>query len=268
MLAVFGKLGFMTITHERTTCIDCKIGEKNCPIGIDPNAETAITSAECIQCMECVAACPVHKAIHVEVAGHRLKPVTIGMSIVASFLIVIGVAQLLGYWQTKGDRARMTRDVETMGAEAIRGWMTLEDVRGLYGMEPQQFRELLGLPPDLDLDTQLRELEGSGDESLPDPERIREILSDYQPVQAGIGGGQTEGRGEGSGRGPGGGAEGRPFIRGNTTLREALEMSGKTLEDFRKDWKIEAVPDARMRDLADQLHTEMWDLREYFGQRR
>jgi ferredoxin len=269
-LAIFGKLGFMVITHEEKDCSNCSLAIKRCPVGIDPNAETEIRSAECIQCMECVAVCPVHNAMHIEIFGHRLRPRTVGISIVASFLIVIGAAQITGNWETKGGRAGMDRDVHEIGAAAIRGWMTLEDIRDFYGFDEQKLRLLLGIPSSILMETQLRTFEQEEYEGVPDPEEIRDILEDYQPVgkpsELSVG---QQGKGGGPGAsGLGGQEDGRPFIRGNTTIQEALDMSGKTLEQFEKDWGIDVELQTTIRDVTEKLDVEMWDLRDYFGQKR
>ena len=130
--AILGKLGLMVITHEEQTCINCNLSQKRCPVGIDPNAEKEIRSAECIQCMECVAVCPVHNAIHVEILGKRMRPITVGLSIIAAFMIVIGASQVMGWWHPSADAERMNAEVGRLGADAIRGWMTLEDLQSFY----------------------------------------------------------------------------------------------------------------------------------------
>jgi ferredoxin len=389
LLGLLSKVGMMKITHEEGTCTNCKAGIHRCPMGINPALESDLRSAECIQCMECVAVCPIHNAVHVEAFGKRMRPALIGVSIAGAFVLVIGAAQYLGAWQTvHGGRGRIGWSADDIGgamvtgsmtlddvreayqldesdlrqhlgidetvpmdrpirdfrdndreeipspneiqtiledrrsasatveresvlleaerdptvtttsvsgsaatstkrenvssdSDSIRGWMTLEQIRALYGMEESEFRRLIDLPASVPMDTPVRDLEMLGDETLPSTEDIREVFATFTPVATPP---QTYGRNRATApsgtrrsspssrpRGMGGGRNRQTSpsslqnIRGSTTLREALAYSGKTLEQVKKDWNLSFVdPQTNLGTLARTLGVPMWELRAYF----
>ena len=136
------------------------------------------------------------------------------------------------------------------------------------------------------MNTQLREFESSDFEGVPGPEEIREILAGYPTVDgapaiesrsggSGGGPGGESGKGRGPGQNEGGDEDHQPqfggddpnFIRGSSTIGEALKISGKTEEQFEKDWNISVRLGERLRDVADKSGAEMRELREYFGQK-
>jgi hypothetical protein len=389
LLGLAGKVGMMKIAHEEGTCINCKAGMNRCSMGLNPTLESDLRSAECIQCMECVAVCPIHNAVHVEAFGKRMRPALIGVSIAGAFVLVIAAAQYLGAWETvHGGRGRAGRgadnsegnavtgsmtlddvgaayqidepdlrqrlgidetvpmdkpirdfdrgerlstpsptEIETLladggsssypveresaapeydpnqtvtstsipesprssrdqveatsGTDLIRGWMTLEQIRRMYGMEEVEFRRLTGLPASISLDTPVRELELMEDEGLPSTEVIRKIFANRTAVVApseSVGGGRAtvsggNRRSTQATRPRGGGGRGRrqtspsslPTLRGSATVQEALAYSGKTLEQVKKDWDLSFLdPQTNLGTLARTLGVPTWEVRAYF----
>jgi hypothetical protein len=178
---------------------------------------------------------------------------------------------------------RSSRDQEeaTSGTDLIRGWMTLEQIRRMYGMEEAEFRRFIGLPASISLDTPVRDLELMEDEGLPSTEVIRKLFANRTPVAApsesvGRSRATTSGgnrRSTQAIRPRSGGGRGRrqtsssslQSFRGSTTLQEALDSSGKTLEQVRKDWGQSFLdPQTNLGTLARTLGVPMWELRDYF----
>ena len=54
---LFNSLSFYRMTVDKNSCIDCKLCEKNCPMGVEVLED--INSPECIRCMVCKDTCPV-----------------------------------------------------------------------------------------------------------------------------------------------------------------------------------------------------------------
>jgi hypothetical protein len=155
----------------------------------------------------------------------------------------------------------------------------------MYGMEEIEFRRLVGLPASISLDTPARDLELMEDEGLPSTEVIRKIFANRTPVAAppeSSGGSRTAvsrgGNRQSSqatrprgGGGPGGrGGRGRQqapssALRGSTTLQQALDYSGKSLEQVKEDWDLSFLdPQTNLGTLARTLGVSMWELRDYF----
>ncbi len=178
LLGLLSRVGFMKITHEEGTCTNCKAGIRLCPMGINPTLESDRRSVECIQCMECVAVCPIHNAVHVEAFGKRLRPALIGVSIAGAFLLVIGAAQYLDAWQTiHGGRGRTVRSANIEG-ETVTGSMTLDDVREAHHMDESELRQRLGIDESIPMDKPLRDFRQTEPENIPSPGEIQTLLAD------------------------------------------------------------------------------------------
>jgi hypothetical protein len=165
-------------------------------------------------------------------------------------------------------------------SDLIRGWMTLEYIRNMYGMEETEFRRLIGLPATISMDTPVRDLEMLGDETLPSTEDIRKIFASYTPAVTPQTYGKNRATASGGGRrsspstrprGMGGRGRrqlstgGLQTLRGSTTLQEAIAYSGKTLEQVKRDWNMSFVdPQTNLGTLARTLGVPMWELRAYF----
>lgn len=66
MFAVVGKFGFLRIRRSATTCTDCTLCDRTCPVGLDVSKSAPAVSSNCIGCLDCVATCPVKGALKLE----------------------------------------------------------------------------------------------------------------------------------------------------------------------------------------------------------
>ena len=66
VFAILSRFSLMRIRRSAQTCTDCTMCDKPCPVGIEPSKAKPFVSTDCIGCMDCVAACPVQGALHVE----------------------------------------------------------------------------------------------------------------------------------------------------------------------------------------------------------
>ncbi len=64
---LLGKLSPIYLKREESACKLCQVCTKACPMGLDVHTPTAIKSADCITCLECVGACPREGALQVKV---------------------------------------------------------------------------------------------------------------------------------------------------------------------------------------------------------
>ncbi|MDD2422252.1 MAG: 4Fe-4S binding protein [Heliobacteriaceae bacterium] len=97
--AVIGKLSPTKIERNAALCIQCKLCNKACPVNIDVAQATVITTAECLNCNECVVTCPRKGALAVKTAKKPVQPVVILAFIVMLFFGTILVAQATGNFQ-------------------------------------------------------------------------------------------------------------------------------------------------------------------------
>jgi polyferredoxin len=66
VFAILSRFSLMRIRRSAQACTDCTMCDKPCPVGIEPSKAKPFVSTDCIGCMDCVAACPVKGALHVE----------------------------------------------------------------------------------------------------------------------------------------------------------------------------------------------------------
>jgi ferredoxin len=282
LLGLMSRIGIMKIAHEEGTCKNCKAGIHRCPVGINPTLETDLRSAECIQCMECVAVCPIHNAVHVEAFGKRMRPAIVGVSIAGAFLLVIVAAQYLGAWQTLHGRQRgrsVWNNTDVTG-RMVTGAMTLDGLRRMYGMDESGMRRVLGIRAEIPMDMAISRLRQADPNAVPSPDEIENILAGHTQGKArqaqsiensrslAPGSGQST---EPSTRPRGRGGMGRASsgssvtLRGSTTLQEALAYSGITMEQLKEDWNLSFVdPQTNLGTLARTIGVPMRELRDYF----
>jgi polyferredoxin len=61
------RLSPVRLERNESACVACNLCTRSCPMGIDVAKASAVTSAECIGCLECVEACPRAGALELHV---------------------------------------------------------------------------------------------------------------------------------------------------------------------------------------------------------
>jgi len=83
VFAIASRFSLLRIRRSKAACTDCMLCDKPCPVGIEPSKAKPFVSTDCIGCLDCVAACPVKGALHVEgpvLLGFPVRPETVGTS--------------------------------------------------------------------------------------------------------------------------------------------------------------------------------------------
>jgi polyferredoxin len=89
------------IRREAEPCIDCGKCAKACPQSLPVDKLVVIRSAECTNCLECVAICPASGALHLALPGRRrVEPWAVAAVIAVLFFGIVGYAKLSGHWKT------------------------------------------------------------------------------------------------------------------------------------------------------------------------
>lgn len=101
LLGLFSWLSPLRPVRDQSTCIDCKLCTKACPVELQVHAKRAIVSPECTGCLACVAACPVKSCMTVgRKAEKGLSPWLVPVAGVGILLVLWGWARLSGHWQS------------------------------------------------------------------------------------------------------------------------------------------------------------------------
>ena len=82
VFAIISKLKIAKIRKLRTKCGDCRICTNNCAMEIPLYKYDVIKSGECINCMQCITACP-RKNITLTVCGDDVRPLIAGAAAVS-----------------------------------------------------------------------------------------------------------------------------------------------------------------------------------------
>lgn len=102
---------------------------------------------------------------------------------IVMLLGTVQVAKVLGYWSTTGKGEIAVDETGQADPAGIKGWMTLQDIVGTYGIPQDRLYADIGLPADQDPATPLKELESV----VPDfeVELVREVVRAYY-VETGV----------------------------------------------------------------------------------
>lgn len=104
--ALLGLLSILSpwkITRTESTCISCGQCRKACPNQLKVDKAQRVYSPECTGCLNCVEACPVKETLNFEFPRklHRFSsPLALGLTLVAIWLIFVGIAKITGHWET------------------------------------------------------------------------------------------------------------------------------------------------------------------------
>lgn len=80
----------VTIVRNEETCVGCNKCNRVCPMNVDVSSYGQVRSLQCINCMECVASCPVKNTLQVEVIPvKKVFKKSILVFAAAAFLLVI-----------------------------------------------------------------------------------------------------------------------------------------------------------------------------------
>lgn len=105
LLGLFSMASPMAVRRNKMTCIDCGLCDEACPAFLKVSELTAVRSAECLSCQQCVAVCPVNDCLQLTTQKKKvvLKPSLYAWVFVGLFLTTVAVAKFTGYWQTSTD---------------------------------------------------------------------------------------------------------------------------------------------------------------------
>lgn len=66
VLDPFSKIGLVRIRRNMETCTDCTVCNRKCHFGLEPMEMKKVTHRDCVNCLECVEACPVENCLEVK----------------------------------------------------------------------------------------------------------------------------------------------------------------------------------------------------------
>ena len=130
-LGLFNKFRIFKIRRNKSTCISCSKCNRACPMNIDVQGGEAVTSLQCISCMECTSdrACPVPETV---VTGLNLDKVVVStnkVGLLTTGILVAGIllSVALGLWNTSS-----SKQPALIKSGDFAGLANPADIRGSY----------------------------------------------------------------------------------------------------------------------------------------
>jgi polyferredoxin len=174
---IFTKLGLTKITRNKKNCNGCKKCDEVCPMDIKVHGVDYVNDVECINCNLCVNVCP-KKSLSIKIFDKIISPMKYVLMLVVLFFLIIGVSKAFGLWQSVPQIIDLGDSYETFNSESISGWMTLDQVATMAGMNSDTLIDelrLVGVNPS----TPLNEIK----EIVPNyhTQQVRDFFKDYNP---------------------------------------------------------------------------------------
>lgn len=155
---IMNRINIFRLKRDTSTCINCKLCDKACPMDIKVSQEEDIKDLSCTKCLKCVDACPVNiknNGTTLEMKGIK-KNWILAPIILALFLGPIAVGKATGKF------AEVDEIKSYELPEDIRGSFTLDDLVTHYGIKKEEFIKGFGLGQNYNSNLKIKELSDKG----------------------------------------------------------------------------------------------------------
>ena len=235
---IIGKISPTRVERNDSLCTHCKICNKACPVNIDVEKAVKVTNAECINCNECVLACPRKGALEVKTAGKKLHPAAVFALVIGLFFGTILVAQATGNYEIIPSAIK---EGEIITIADIKGYYTIEDSAIATGLSLQELYEKLGIPENVPKNTQMKNISNVAegydfDAAKENAEEAKDGTNEVETTAAPENSKKID----------------VSAVKGSLTIRQAAEAMKIELKEFYELFKIpEDVPaQTRMKDIV------------------
>lgn len=150
---IIGKLSPFKVVRNENLCIDCGACNRVCPMNIDVQHSTAVTSAECINCSLCVLDCPKAGALENQFVRKTLHPGVAILLVILLFFGSIFAAQAAGVYPLTPEKLVAG---ETIPYEEIKGYMSIHDAAAATNTELHEFYRIFSIPENIPEDTMMK----------------------------------------------------------------------------------------------------------------
>ena len=146
-IAFLSPLGMTTIERNKKTCTHCLACDKACPVNIQVSKLDRVTTLECIQCQECVNACPEPKTLELKISGKKkIYPNQVLAIVLGIFIVLVGITSLTGDFRwVQPNLVKQAEKAQETGAvlnpDNITGRMNFQEVSKAYGIPMEIFQE-------------------------------------------------------------------------------------------------------------------------------
>lgn len=154
-LGIVSKISPNKIERDEEKCIDCGICSRQCPMNIDVEKEKEITTAECINCQNCVLSCPKEGVLKIKQGKKVVSSLVLIIAVIGIYFGGVFVANVMGVYEVLPQPMAVG---EVMDSEEIKGYMTLEEVSKYMDIPMDELYTKLGLPENIPEHTKMKEV--------------------------------------------------------------------------------------------------------------
>jgi len=102
LLGISSLLSPFKVRRNDSTCIKCGKCSLACPSLLPVDKLDSVNSAECFACYSCIESCPVSNTLKFSISegSKGLTRIEYAFIITGTYFLIIGLAMLMGYWQS------------------------------------------------------------------------------------------------------------------------------------------------------------------------
>ncbi|MBT8763872.1 4Fe-4S binding protein [Desulfohalobiaceae bacterium Ax17] len=97
---IFNIFSFLRLKKE-DSCTNCKLCNKECPMGLSPYTSKLLNNTRCIACLNAMEKCPNHSLSLSFLGIYKIKPIIYPLILVLLYLGIIGFAVQKDMWTSK-----------------------------------------------------------------------------------------------------------------------------------------------------------------------
>lgn len=163
-LGLITRFSLFKVRRNEDLCIDCGLCDKACGLNVKVSTATTVTSPECINCNECVNACPVQGALEVS-AGKQperrtvLSPMMVLGAVGVIIAATIGLATAAGAfaWTVPSLSETVEQSGGTFDVNEIKGRMSFMEISEATGIPAEEFQTRFGISA-AEMETPIKDL--------------------------------------------------------------------------------------------------------------
>lgn len=155
LYGIIGKVSPFRVVRNQTLCIECGKCNRVCPVNIDVQHCSNVTTAECINCQTCVLSCPASGALESNEGKKSIKPLYVIILVMALFFGSILMFQVAGIYQVTSEPLKTG---EVIGFDEIKGYMTIKEAAEGTNIGIKEFYREFKIPEEVSSETKMKDI--------------------------------------------------------------------------------------------------------------
>lgn len=155
LYAIIGKLSPFKVVRNESTCVNCGMCNKKCPMNIDIQHSLIISSAECINCQTCILNCPKTDTLNSYAGKKTMKPLPAMVLLMVLFFGSIYAAKAAEVYALTPGTPKAGEIIEY---DEIKGYMSIREAAAASDTELEEFYDIFMIPSNVPAETKMKEI--------------------------------------------------------------------------------------------------------------